>query len=198
MAESSKLHWLHQVASIAPAIGFLITLLTTHDVRAATWVIVDLAVLFLAIGLIIERRIAPMQAFSGGAAILFGGLSLALHRVELLQMKMTIVDGLFGAVLFGSLILKRHPMKLLMSGSPISLPDHAWRTLTIRYAVFFWASAIANEIIRRTQTVEVWGAFRVAAVVSIFVFGAAQMPLMMKYWQNDGTNELPEPPEPGF
>jgi len=41
-------------------------------------------------------------------------------------------------------------------------------------------------------------AVRVAAVVSIFVFGAAQMPLMMKYWQNDGTNELPEPPEPGF
>jgi len=198
MAEAPKLQWFHQVASIAPAIGFLVTLLATRNSRDATWVIVGLSVGFLAASLIVERRISPLQAFSGGAAILFGGLSLLLHRIDLLQMKMTIVDGLFGAVLFGSLILKRHPMKLLMAGSPIALPDHAWRTLTIRYAVFFWASAIANEIIRRTQTVEVWGAFRVAAVVAIVVFGAAQMPLLMKYWKDDGANELPEPPEPGF
>jgi intracellular septation protein len=198
MADAPKLQWLHQVASIAPAIGFLITLLTTHNVRDATWVIVDLAVALLAISLIVERRISPLQAFSGGAAILFGSLSLLLHRVDLLQMKMTIVDGLFGAALFGSLILKRHPLKSLMAGSPIAMPDHAWRTLTIRYGLFFWASAITNEVIRRTQTVEVWGAFRVAAIVAIFVFGAAQMPLLMKYWQDNETNELPEPPEPGF
>jgi intracellular septation protein A len=197
VVRAKPLQWLHVLGSVAPAIGFLITLLATRNVRDATWVIVDLAVLFLAVSLILERRVAPLQAFSAGAAILFGGMSLALHRIDVLQMKMTIVDGLFGAVLFGSLLLKRHPMKLLMSGA-IDLPDHAWRTLALRYAVFFWASALANEVIRRTQTVEVWGAFRVAGVVAIFIFGAAQMPLIMKYWQNAGGNELPEPPEAGF
>ena len=39
-------------------------------------------------------------------ALVFGGLSLALHRSDLLQMKMSIVDGALGAALFGGLALR--------------------------------------------------------------------------------------------
>ena len=42
--------------------------------------------------------------------------TLVLHRNDLLQMKMTITDGVLGAVLFGGLLLKRNPMKRLMGG----------------------------------------------------------------------------------
>ena len=151
----------------------------------------------MALSLIIERRIAPIPAFSAGAAILFGGLSLALHRNDLLQMKMTIVDTLFGAALFGGLLAKRNPLKLLL-GAAIALPDDAWRVLTIRYGLFFWASAAANEVVRRTQTAEVWATFRVAAIAAAVVFGAAQMPLLRKYWGQGEPAEMPEPPEPGY
>ena len=192
-----KLHGLMHVANAAPAVGFLATLLITHQFREATWVLVALSILAVATGLILEHRVTPIPAFSAGAAILFGGLSLALHRNDLLQMKMTIVDTLFGAALFGGLVLKRNPLKLLL-GSAISLPDEAWRTLTIRYGLFFWASAVANEIIRRTQTAEVWATFRVVAIAAAVVFGAAQMPLFRKYWGQGEPPELPEPPEPGF
>jgi intracellular septation protein len=191
-----KLHWVMHVANAAPAVGFLATLLITHQFRDATWVLVALSVLAVAAGLILERRIAPIPAFSAGAAILFGGLSLALHRNDLLQMKMTIVDTLFGAALFGGLALKRNPLKLLL-GSAITLPDDAWRVLTIRYGLFFWTCAVANEIVRRTQTAEVWATFRVVAIAAAVVFGAAQMPLLKKYW-SQGEPEMPEPPEPGY
>jgi intracellular septation protein len=70
--------------------------------------------------------------------------------------------------------------------------------LTIRYGLFFWASALANEIVRRTQTPEVWATFRVVAIVAAVLFGAAQFPLLRKYWRDDTPAPAPEPPEPGF
>jgi intracellular septation protein len=183
-----------QLANAAPAVGFLATLLITHDFRKATWVLVGLSVVALAISLILDRKIAPIPAFSGGMALIFGGLSLALHRNDLLQMKMTIVDGCLGAALFAGLAMKKNPLKRLFSGA-MNLPDEAWRVLTIRYGLFFWASALANEYVRRTQTPEVWASFRVVAIGAAVVFGAAQFPLLRKYWTEEPAAE---PPDPGF
>ena len=196
-ASSGAAPVVRQIANAAPAIGFLATLLITHDFRNATWALVGLSVVALALSLAVERCIAPIPAFSGGAALVFGGLSLALHRNDLLQMKMTIVDGCLGAALFGGLILKRNPLKMLL-GSALTLPDPAWRVLTIRYGLFFWGSAMANEIVRRTQTPEIWATFRVIAIVAAVVFGIAQFPLLRKYWREDAAEPAVEPPEPGF
>jgi intracellular septation protein len=197
MAEAKISSILVQAANAAPTVGFLATLLITHDFPEASWVMIALSLLALALSLILERRIAPIPAFSGAMALVFGGLSIALHRSDLLQMKMSIVDGALGAALFGGLALKKNPLKLLLGGA-MSLPDQAWRVLTIRYGLFFWASAIANEIVRRTQTPEVWATFRVVAIVAAVAFGAAQFPLLRKYWHEPGAGEAPEPPEPGF
>jgi intracellular septation protein len=196
-AESGALPAVRQLANAAPAVAFLAVLLITHDFRKATWVLIALSAAALAVGLILERRIAPIPAFSGAAALVFGGLSLALHRNDLLQMKMSIVDGALGAALFAGLAMKRNPLKLVLGGA-MRLPDEAWRVLTIRYGLFFWASAIANEIIRRTQTAEVWATFRVVAIVAAVVFGMAQFPLLKKYWTDGEPAPAPEPPEPGF
>ena len=196
-AENHALPVVKQLANAAPAVAFLGTLLITHDFRTATWVLIALSAAALALSYALERRIAPLPAFSGAAALVFGGLSLALHRNDLLQMKMTIVDGALGAALFGGLAMRRNPLKVVLGGA-MQLPDAAWRVLTIRYGMFFWASAIANEIIRRTQTAEVWATFRVVANVAAVLFGAAQFPLLKKYWTDGDPAPAPEPPEPGF
>jgi intracellular septation protein len=188
---------IRQISYAAPAVGFLAVLLVTRDFRQATWTLIVLSVIAMVLGLFLERRLAPIPAFSCAMALVFGGLSLAFHRADLLQMKMSIVDGTLGAALFGGLAMKRNPLKLLL-GSAMQLPERAWRVLTIRYALFFWASAIANEIIRRTQTAEVWATFRVVAIVAAVLFGAAQFPLLKKYWVDGEPATAPEPPEPGF
>ena len=185
------------LANAAPTVGFLAALLITHDFPKASWVMVALSALALALSLILERRIAPIPAFSGAMALVFGGLSIALHRSDLLQMKMSIVDGALGAALFGGLALRRNPLKLLLGGA-MSLPDAAWRVLTIRYGLFFWASALANEIVRRTQTPQVWGVFKMASIGASILFGAAQFPLLRKFLHDPAAAEAPEPPEPGF
>jgi intracellular septation protein len=189
--------WVRHLINGAPTLGLLIVLLVTHDFRKAAWVTMALSVVALAVGLAMERRIAPIPAFSGAMALVFGGLTLLLHRNDILQMKMTIVDTALGAILFGGLLLKKNPLKYLM-GEAFSLPDEAWRGLMIRYGLFWWACAAANEVVRRTQTTVVWAEFRVAAFVAAILFGAAQVYFLRKYWMSPSPVEAPEPPEPGF
>src|SRR5271165_6257271 len=92
--------WIRHAVDGAPAIVFLIVLLVTRNFPLATWFVVGGSAVALSVGLIVERRLAPLPAFSGVLALVFGGASLVLHRADILQMKMTIVDGILGAVLF--------------------------------------------------------------------------------------------------
>lgn len=189
--------WLRPALDVVPALSFLAVLIATGDFRKAAWALLALSIAALLTGLAIERRIAPIPAFSCGMAVLFTSLALILHRNDLLQMKMTIVDGALGAVLFGGLLTKRNPLKRLM-GAALNLPDSAWRVLMFRYGVFFWGSAVANEFVRRTQTAEVWAMFRVGAIVAAIAFGAAQLPFLTKHVLDDQAPPTPDPPEDGF
>ena len=172
--------WLKGAIDGGPAVPWLATLLITHDFRLATWVLVTGSALALATSLLVYRRIAPIPAVGGGLALLFGGASLLFHRNDIIQMKMTIVDGLLGAALFIGLAMGKNPLKALLGGA-FYLADGAWRVLTIRYGLFWWACAIANEIVRRTQTPHDWGVFRVAVMIAALVFALAQTPFLMKH-----------------
>jgi intracellular septation protein len=52
----------------------------------------------------------------------------------------------------------------------------------LRWALFFLALAVANEIVWRTQTTDVWVSFKVFGVMPLtFLFAALQYPLLQKY-----------------
>jgi intracellular septation protein len=54
--------------------------------------------------------------------------------------------------------------------------------LTIRWALFFLALAILNEIVWRTQSTDTWVTFKVFGVMPLtFIFAALQYPLLMKH-----------------
>ena len=185
--------WFRSVIDGGPGLVWLMVVLITRDFFLATWFLVGGSVLALVAGLIIERRIAPIPAVGGSLAMLFGGASLLFHRADILQMKMTILDGLIGAALFIGLALKKNPLKALLGGA-VDLPERAWRTMSIRYALFFWACAIANEVVRNTQTLKVWENFRGGLWIAILVFALAQTPFLMKHSRSIQT---PKPTEPG-
>jgi intracellular septation protein len=189
--------WIRQAVDGAPAILFLVVLVATRDFTKATWFLVGGAVAALAVGLIVERRVAPLPLFSGILAVVFGGASLILHRADILQMKMTIVDGILGAVLFGGLLIGKNPLKAILGGA-FDLDDRAWRILAVRYGVFWWACAVANEVVRHTQTVATWGVFRVVILIAAVVFAVAQTPFLLKHNRNGKPADIPEPPESGL
>jgi len=179
----------------APAIAFVGAYLTTRDFRLATWCVVIGSALALIVNLITERRLAPLPAISGSLALVFGGLSLALHNNDWIKMKMTIVDGLLGLALFVGLALGKNPLKVILGGA-FSLPETAWRTLAIRYGLFWWSCAIANEWVRRTQSDHVFVYFRGGVLALALVFAFAQTPFLLRHNARQPP-PTPDPPDLG-
>lgn len=151
----------------------------------ATWALVAGSFVALAIGLIVERRIAPFPLIGGVAALFFGTLSLVFHDPRLLKIKPTVMNAAFGVVLLGGLVLKKTPLKLLM-GESLSMPDEGWRKLTLYYGLFFLALSGLNEAVWRTQPDDIWVAFRFPGILVLTLFFSfAQVPLIMKYAKTD-------------
>jgi intracellular septation protein len=176
---------------------FLGTWLITKDFQKATIVLIIAAALALIVGWLVERRLAPMPLFAGGSALVFGTLSLVLHDKSLIKIKFTFVEGVLAALMFGGLIMRRNPLKSLM-GDALHLPDEAWRTLTVRYGLFFLTCAVANEIVWRTQSDAVWGGFKLGCLGAAVAFSLTQAPFLMKHSLDKGEPETLEPPDPGF
>ena len=147
----------------------------------ATWALVGGSLLGLALGLIFERRIAPVPLIAGAAGLVFGGLTLFFHDARFLKIKPTIMNLVYGILLLGGLALKKTPLKLLL-GEAFPLTDAGWRILTLRYGLFFIALAGLNEFVWRTQTDSTWVLFRFPGLMILTVlFSMSQAPVMMKH-----------------
>jgi len=147
----------------------------------ATWALVGGSLLGLALGLIFERRIAPVPLIAGAAGLVFGGLTLFFHDARFLKIKPTIMNLVYGILLLGGLALKKTPLKLLL-GEAFPLTDAGWRILTLRYGLFFIALAGLNEFVWRTQADSTWVLFRFPGLMILTVlFAMSQAPVMMKH-----------------
>ncbi len=98
-----------------------------------------------------ERRVAPMLLVSGVIIGVLGTLTLVLQNKTFFYMKPTIVYFLFAGLLYGGMATGRNFMRTVFDGA-LHLPDDVWRTLTIRYSIFFAVLAILNEIAWRWLT----------------------------------------------
>lgn len=165
----------------------------------ATWVLVAASAVALIVGWVLERRLAPLPLLTGGFALLFGGLTLVFHDPSLLKIKVTIQNGLLAAVLLGSLPFGRYPFRYLLE-SAFNLTETGWRGLTLRYGLYFAAVAIVNEIIWRTQSDDVWVAFRGGLWLIAAAFGVWQVFYIMKHLAKDTPTDEPAPtsPDPGL
>jgi intracellular septation protein len=127
------------------------------------------------------HRVPIMTVVSALVVIVFGGLTLALQNEMFIKLKPTIIYVLFCAVLFGGLALGK-PLLAMVFDSVFDLTPEGWRKLTWRWALFFLALAVLNEIVWRTQTTDAWVSFKVFGVVPLtFLFMASQYPLLTRY-----------------
>ena len=118
-----------------------------------------------------------------------GSLTLLLHDEHFIKLKPTIIYVLFGAVLLSGLALGK-PLLETVFDSVFHLTEEGWRKLTLRWALFFFALAVLNEIVWRSQSTDVWVSFKVFGVVPLtFVFAALQYPLLTKYAAPEKTEE---------
>jgi intracellular septation protein len=135
----------------------------------------------LAVSYALTRRLPIMPLVTAVIVLVFGGLTLILHDELFIKLKPTIIYVLFGGVLLGGLAFDKLLLGVVFD-SAFHLTEEGWRKLTIRWALFFFALALVNEIVWRTQTTDFWVNFKLFGVVPLtFLFGALQFPLLTKY-----------------
>ena len=186
--------WVHYVIDYGGLVAWIATLVITRNAVTSSWVIVGASILALLVGLVMERRVAPMPLATAVLGLIFGGLTLFFHDERFIKVKPTILYTAFGLFLITGALRGKNPLKVLM-GDAFHLPDPVVRTLTLRYALFFFAVAAANEAVWRTQSTVFWGFFKFPGVpVLIFVFAMSQAPLMMKHMPDeDSAGDTPPP-----
>jgi len=145
----------------------------------ATFMVAVLAA--LAASYVLTRRLPIMPVVTAIIVVIFGGLTLILHNDTFIKVKPTIIYVLFGAVLLGGLLFGR-PLLGVVFDSLFHLTEEGWRKLTLRWALFFFALAVLNEIVWRNTSTNVWVDFKVFGVMPLtLLFGALQYPLLQKY-----------------
>ena len=179
--------WMLAVVDYLGPVAFIAGFFLMHrSLSAATWWLVGGSAAALVFSLAVLRRIALPPLIWGAAALVFGALTLLFHDTRILKMKTTAIDGALALFLLASLVVGRGrrggggALRLLL-GEAVSLSDRGWRTLTLRYGLFFAAMAGLNELVWRTQSDTVWALFRMPGLLILAgLFALTQLPMMMR------------------
>ena len=137
------------------------------------------------------RSVPAMLLLSAGLIGVFGVLTLVFDNEVFFYMKPTIAYGLFAAGVFGSMAIGRNAIKLMFSSPQFEgLPENVWKTLGIRFGLFFIAMAGLNELVWRSFDERTWVLFKLFGGMGLtFAFVMANMPLLMKHAAFDDRND---------
>jgi intracellular septation protein len=184
MTDQPAKHKLNPMLKLALDLGPLVIFVFVNSrfgifAATATFMVATLAA--LAVSYALTRHIAVMPVVTGLVVLVFGSLTLILHNETFIKLKPTIIYCLFGATLLGGYVFNK-PLLAIVFDSMFHLTEEGWRKLTLRWAVFFFAMAVGNEIARTVLDTNAWGWSKLIVFTPLtFVFAALQYPLIMKY-----------------
>jgi len=175
---------LNPIVKLALELGPLALFFAVYSklgIFAATGVLMAGVVVTLGVSYAMLRRIPIMPLVTAVIVLIFGSLTLFFHDETLIKIKPTALYLLFAAALFVGLVLNKPILKVLFDGA-LHVTEEGWRRLTWRWAFFFIALAVVNEIVWRTQTTDVWVKFKTFGFLPLtLLFALAQAPLIMRY-----------------
>jgi intracellular septation protein len=142
----------------------------------------------LAFGYFKTGKLAKFPLYSAILVGIMGGLTIYLQNDTFVKMKPTAANLVFAAVLGGGLFMNRIFLKDLL-GSSMDMPEPAWRSLTLRWCLFFLALAALNEAVWRNMSENAWVNFKTFGLLGLtMVFAIANAPFMMKHMRDKSTD----------
>lgn len=130
---------------------------------------------------LLTGTISRMQIFVAMMVIFFGGLTAWFNDERFFKMKTTIVYGTF-AVILGIGLLRGTSLLQWVMAEALPMKPEGWMILTRRLAVMFAALAVANEIIWRTQSTELWVKLETFAMpAALFLFLMLNFMALQRY-----------------
>jgi len=126
-------------------------------------------------------KLSRMQVATVILVTVFGGLSVWLNDERFFKMKPTAIYLLFAALLAIGLMRGQSYLKFVME-EMMPLQDAGWMILTKRLMLCFFGLALANELIWRFASTEIWVYFKTFGLTAaVFVFFMAQTKLFQIY-----------------
>src|ERR1700710_540968 len=185
----------HPLFKLATELGPLLIFFFANakaNLFVATGAFMVAVVVAMVASYMVTRHVPMMTIVTAVVVIVFGTLTLVLHDETFIKMKPTIVYALFAGVLGGGLLFGRSFIAIMFD-QMFNLTPQGWRALTLRWALFFFAMAILNDIIWRSQTTDFWVAFKAFGVIPLTMgFAIAQMPLIKRYHLEPASLEASE------
>lgn len=177
---------LRQVLELGPTVAFFVVYLKLRDqtfTLAGTdysgfivATVLFIPILLVAMGILwhLTGKLSRLQIFTAFMVIFFGGLTAWFNDERFFKMKTTIVYGLFSVILGIGLLQGRSYLAYVM-GDLLPMKDEGWMILTKRLCLGFGALAVANEIVWRTMSTDLW--------VKIETFGFPIVLFLYLWWQ---------------
>ncbi len=197
MAERQINPVLKQVLELGPTLVFFVIYLRIRD-EVFAWngveysgfivaALVFVPILLVAMGLLwaLTGRLSRMQVFTAFMVIFFGGLTAWFNDERFFKMKTTIIYGVFAAILGVGLAQGRSYLQWVM-GEVLPMRSDGWMILTRRLTGMFVALAVANEVIWRTQSTDLWVKLETFAFpLALFAFLWLQIVRLQGYMIDD-------------
>src|SRR3984893_5614613 len=179
--EKPKLNPLLKLALDIGPLALFFVANSRFGIFTATAVFMVAVVAALVVSYVMTRHLPIMPVVTAIVVLVFGSLTIVLHDETFIKLKPTIIYVLFGATLLGGYIFDKQFLAIVFD-SMFHLTDEGWRKLTLRWSLFFFALAVLNEAIWRTQSTDFWVNFKLFGFVPLTVaFAALQYPLLMRY-----------------
>jgi len=133
-------------------------------------------------------KLSRMQIFTAFMVIFFGALTAWFNDERFFKMKTSIVYGAFAAILGIGLLRGRSYLAYVLADM-MPMQQEGWMILTRRLCGTCAALAIANEIVWRTLSTDLW--------VKIETFGFPIILFIVLWWQIVGLQKyMDEPNKP--
>ncbi|QGZ95369.1 inner membrane-spanning protein YciB [Terricaulis silvestris] len=194
---------------LGPVLVFVVAFNVLHRIEATKDDAIYIAIgLFIAATLIaigwckLKRgKIPPVLIVTGVLVTAFGGLTILLHDPSIIQIKFTVTFLFYAAAIFISVLIRQNVWKLLFRHL-FNLPDRIWTVLALRWATFYVAVAILNEVLRyfyneANGNFDVWLNLRTLLTYPAFiVFALLNTPIVLKHQIEDDAPVEQQPAAP--
>ncbi len=192
---------LKQVLELGPTLVFFLVYMRIKDETytlggtdysgfiVAALVLVPLLLVAMLILWLLTGTLSRMQIFVAVMVIFFGGLTAWFNDERFFKMKTTIVYGAFAVLLTAGLMRGTSLLQWVMAEA-LPMKPEGWMILTRRLALMFAALAVANEVIWRTQTTELWVKLETFAMpAALFLFLMGNFMALQKYMIEEPKDE---------
>lgn len=147
----------------------------------ATALFIPILLIATAILYLLTGKLSKMQIFTAILVVVFGGLGIWFNDEKFFKMKPTMIYLLFGGILGYGLFKGQSYLQVVMDGA-LPMTSEGWMILTKRFMFFFFGLAVANEMIWRSLSTDIWVNFKTFGLpLAMFVFFITQAKVISRY-----------------